>query len=257
MRYDLHEVAGGVWAAIVDDDRPAVGNAAIVDAGDETIVFDTTLSVELADRLREDAKRLTGRDPTVLVNSHWHGDHTLGNQSFAGLRIVSTPRTKELVETVGADRLAQNKQLYSDEFPELLQVEPTPPTETFDELFELGRAEVVTYGGGHTESDAVLWLADVGVLLAADLVVIDSHAWVGDGNVPSWRRILQLLEDLEPEVIVPGHGPVGTGDDIALVDAYLAKLLELAPGAPMPPEFEDLAHPDVFERNLAALTSRR
>jgi hypothetical protein len=58
-------------------------------------------------------------------------------------------------------------------------------------------------------------------------------------------------------VVVPGHGPVGTGDDIALVDAYLARLLELEPGAPLPVEFEDLAHPDVFERNLAALTSRR
>jgi glyoxylase-like metal-dependent hydrolase (beta-lactamase superfamily II) len=257
VKYDLHEVAGGVWAAIVDDDRPAVGNAAIVDAGDETIVFDTTLSFELAAGLRADAKRLTGRDPSVLVNSHWHGDHTLGNQSFAGLRIVSTTRTRELVETVGAERLDQNRKLYSDEFPELLQVELTPPTETFDELLELGRAEVVTYGGGHTESDAVLWIADAGVLLSADLVVIDSHAWVGDGDVTSWRRILKTLEDLGPEVVVPGHGPVGTGDDIALVDAYLARLLELEPGAPLPVEFEDLAHPDVFERNLAALTSRR
>ena len=87
--------------------------------------------------------------------------------------------------------------------------------------------------------------------------MIDSHAWVGDGDVPSWRRILKTLEGLGPEVVVPGHGPVGTGDDIALVDAYLARLLELEPGAPLPAEFEDLAHPDVFERNLAALTSRR
>jgi cyclase len=257
VKYDLREVAEGVWAAIVDDDRPAVGNAAIVDAGDETVVFDTTLSFELAAQLREDAKRLTGREPGVLVNSHWHGDHTLGNQSFAGMRIVATPRTKELVETVGAERLAQNRKLYSDEFPELLQIELTPPNETFDELLELGRAEVVTYGGGHTESDAVLWIADAGVLLSADLVVIDSHAWVGDGDVTSWRRILKTLEGLGPEVVVPGHGPVGTGDDIALVDAYLARLLELEPGAPLPVEFEDLAHPDVFERNLAALTSRR
>ena len=72
---------------------------------------------------------------------------------------------------------------------------------------------------------------------------IDSHAWVGDGDVPSWRRILKTLEGLDPEVVVPGHGPVGTGDDIALVDAYLARLLELEPGAPLPPEFEDLAQP--------------
>jgi cyclase len=255
VKYDLHEVGGGIWAAIVDDDRPAVGNAAIVDTGEETLVFDTTLSLRLAAQLREDAARLTGRDPGVLVNSHWHGDHTLGNQAFADLRIVSTSRTKELIVTTGAERLAQNKQLYAEEFPELLEIELTPPTETFDDLVELGRAEVVTFGGGHTESDAVLWLADSGVLLSADLVVIDTHLWVGDGDVASWRRILTALEELDPAVIVPGHGPVGTGDDIALVDAYLDRLLELEPGAPMPPEFADLAHPETFERNLAALHS--
>jgi glyoxylase-like metal-dependent hydrolase (beta-lactamase superfamily II) len=253
VKYDLHEVGDGVWAAIVDDDTPAIGNAAIVDTGEETLVFDTTLSVRLAAQLREDASRLTGRDPALLVNSHWHGDHTLGNQVFADLRILSTTRTKELVETTGAERLAQNKQRYAEEFPEILEIELMPPTETFEDLVELGRAEVVTYGRGHTESDAVVWLADVGVLLAADLVVIDSHAWVGDGDVNSWCRILTALEELDPAVVVPGHGPVGTGDDIALVDAYLARLLELEPGAPMPPELEDLAHPDVFQRNLTAL----
>src|SRR5262249_52304603 len=170
VNYDLHEVGEGVWAAIVDDDLPAVGNAAIVDLGDATLVFDTTLSLELAERLREDARRLTGRDPSILANSHWHGDHMLGNQAFTGIRIVSTARTKELIETVGAERLEANKAAFREESPELLAIVLTPPTETFDEVLDLGRAELLTYGGGHTESDAVLWVADAGVLLAADLV---------------------------------------------------------------------------------------
>jgi cyclase len=256
MNYELREVGEGVWAAIVDDDPPAVGNAAIVDTGEETVVFDTTLSFRLSARLREDAARLTGRDVTTLVNSHWHGDHTLGNQSFADARIVSTERTRELIETVGAERLARSKELYGEERPEILDVELTPPTKAFDDLLELGRAEVVTYGGGHTESDAVVWLADAALLLAADLVLIDNHAWVGDGDVRSWRQILARLGELDPEVIVPGHGPVGTSGDLDLMDAYLATLLRLEPGAEMPPELADLAHPEVFERNLAALQSR-
>jgi cyclase len=256
MNYDLREVGEGVWAAIVDDDLPAVGNAAIVDLGDETLVFDTTLSLQLAERLREDARRVTGRDPSILVNSHWHGDHMLGNQAFTGIRIVATRRTKELIETVGAERLEASKEAFREETPELLAIVLTPPTETFDDVLDLGRAELLTYGGGHTESDAFVWVPDAGVLLAADLVVIDSHAWVGDGDAASWRQILIALETLDPAVVVPGHGPVGTGDDISLMDAYLDQLLRLEPGAAMPPEFVDLTHPDVFERNLAALQSR-
>ncbi len=256
MNYELREIGDGIWAAIVDGDAPAVGNAAIVDLGEDTLVFDTTLSFQLAQRLRRDARKLTGRDPQILVNSHWHGDHMLGNQSFAGKRIVSTRRTKELIETVGAQRLEANKAALGEELPELHAIVLTPPTETFDDALDLGRAELATFGGGHTESDAFLWVADASVLLAADLVVIDNHAWVGDGDVPTWRRILARLDELDAETVIPGHGPVGTGDDIALMDAYLEALPRLERGAPMPPEFADLAHPEVFERNLEALQAR-
>jgi hypothetical protein len=40
------------------------------------------------------------------------------------------------------------------------------------------------------------------------------------------------------------------------MDAYLEELLRLEPGAPMPLEFADLAHPEIFERNLQALQAR-
>jgi len=243
VNYELFEVADGVWAAIVD-------------LGDDTLVFDTTLSFQLAQRLRQEARRLTGRDPGLLVNSHWHGDHMLGNQSFTGILIVSTARTKELIETLGPRRLDANRAAHGEKAPELHATVLTPPTETFDEVLDLGRAQLITYGGGHTESDAFLWIPEVATLLAADLVVIDTHAWVGDGDVKSWRRILARLDELDAETVIPGHGPVGTGDDIALMDAYLEELLLLEPGAPMPPEFADLSHPEAFERNLEALRAR-
>ena len=146
MNFELFEVADGVWAAIVDDDLPAVGNAAIVDLGDDTLVFDTTLSFQLAQRLRQEARRLTGRDPGLLANSHWHGDHMLGNQSFTGILIVSTARTKELIETLGPRRLDANRAAHGEKAPELHATVLTPPTETFDEVLDLGRAQLLTYG---------------------------------------------------------------------------------------------------------------
>ena len=86
--------------------------------------------------------------------------------------IVSTARTKELIETVGARRLDANRAAYGEEAPELHAIVLTPPTETFDDALDLGRAQLLTYGGGHTESDAFLWIPEVATLLAADLVVM-------------------------------------------------------------------------------------
>ena len=233
-QYDLREVAEGAWAAVAAPGGEARANAGIVDLGDETLVFDTFMHRAPAEALRADARRLTGRDPSIVVNSHWHGDHVRGNEIFAGAEIVATPRTKELVEEQGAAHA---------------------PTATFDGERDLGRARLLTYGGGHTESDAFLHLPEDAVAFVADLVVIDTHPWVGHGDVASWLGILARLEELELDVLVPGHGPVGVGDDVALMRAYLEQIRRLRPGDEMPPELADLGNPGLFERNLEALAS--
>ena len=231
--YRLREVGEGVWAAVANPGSEARANAGVVDLGDETLVFDTFMHPAPARALRDDAERLTGRAPSLVVNSHWHPDHVNGNEVFAGAEIVSTSRTKELVETADA----------------------VPPTRTFDGELELGRARLLTYGGGHTESDALLYLPDDELAFVADLVVIDTHPWVGHGDVARWLDILARLEELDLVTLVPGHGPVGLGDDVTLMRAYLEQLRGLGPGDEMPAEFADLDNPGLFVRNLEALAS--
>jgi hypothetical protein len=94
MKYELHEVGECAWAAIVNDEPPAVGNAAIVDTG----------------------------------------------------RRRSSRHEAQLPAARPASRGAEQK-LYVDEQPEILELEQMAPTETFDDLLERGRAELVTYGG--------------------------------------------------------------------------------------------------------------
>lgn len=102
--FELQEVADGVYAAIVVDGAGALGNAGFVNLGEETLVFDTFLSPQAAQVLRAEAERMTGNQIAYVVNSHFHGDHTYGNQVFADATILSTERTRELF-------LEANKQL--------------------------------------------------------------------------------------------------------------------------------------------------
>lgn len=248
--YRLREVGDGAWAAIANPDSRARANAGIVDLGDRTLVFDTFMDPAPARTLRDDAVRLTGRAPSVVVNSHWHADHVRGNQEFADAEIVSTLRTKELVETLGAERLEEHRREHAADASGIIL---TAPNATFDGRLELGRAELLTYGGGHTESDAFLYLPELELAFVADLVVIDTHPWVGDGDVFRWLGILARLEELDLLALVPGHGPVGVGDDIALLHAYLEDLRGLPANAEMPAEYSDLANAGLFARNLQAL----
>jgi glyoxylase-like metal-dependent hydrolase (beta-lactamase superfamily II) len=278
VRHTLVEpVARGVWASIAQPDTGAVGNAAIVDLGGESLVFDTHYAPQAAAELRASAEELAGPVRWV-VNSHWHADHRIGNAAMpADATIVATERTRALIATVGVERLEDAKQagpaafdgfveelrsrgreeelaLLEEFLASLPGLEQRLPDETFADRRELGRVELLTWGGGHTESDAVAFVADERVLLAGDLVVAGTHPWLGDGDPERWLELLDHVDELGAAVVVPGHGAVGTGFATEFVRRYLRTLLELP--VEQPAELGELDGAGMYERNLAFLRSR-
>lgn len=76
------------------------------------------------------AEYLTGNSVSYVINTHWHSDHTSGNQLFTPTtQIISTSITREIMDTFARDRLAQyrenTEQLYQaiDELEEQIQQE--------------------------------------------------------------------------------------------------------------------------------------
>ena len=197
------------------------------------------------------------------MNSHWHGDHVRGNQVFEGVPIVATRATRELIAGRGQERLAglqQELETSDDAPPELVAavagIEQRLPDDLFDERRSLGRAELLTYGGGHTASDAFLHLGDAGVLFAADLVLVRSHGWIGDGVPDAWPGIVDRMAELDFDVLVPGHGDVGGRDDVEAFRGYLDDLLAAAPRDPVPERYRDWDFAEGWSRNLTALAAR-
>lgn len=250
---DLVDAGGGVHAAIAKPDRGAIGNAAVIDLGGETLVVDTHYLPAAARELRDAAG-----SAALVLDTHWHADHVLGNGEFADATIVSTTRTRELMATVGAERLAAQKQEWEkdlpadveEHWPELRSLTHRLPDETFEESRDFGRAKALTYGGGHTESDAFVLVADAGVLVAGDLVVVELQPWAGHGDPRAWAGILDRLLELEWDTCVPGHGPVCGRDALPPLRDYL---LALAEGDELPERFRDWGQPEMWQRNLEAL----
>jgi cyclase len=265
---DIVEVARGIQASIAKPDRGAIGNAALVDVGGETLVVDTHYSPGAARELRDAAGA-----PSLVLNTHWHADHVLGNSEFADTNIVSTARTRELIATIGVERLAAQKAAWDEELPaelerlraagdeegaELLEEQEPElrslthrlPDETFEDSRDFGRAQALTYGGGHTESDSFVLVPDAGVLVAGDLVVVEMQPWAGHGNPREWAGILDRLLELDWDTCVPGHGPVCGRDVLPPLRDYL---LALDRGGALPDRFRDWGQPEMWERNLEAL----
>ena len=299
--FTLEKLADGVYAAIAAPDGAAISNAGFVDLGNRTLVFDAMMGVAAGRDLMFAAGELTDSPVWLVANSHWHSDHTFGNCVYSpATQIITTSHTCELMAQRLPDQIKEHttfsQQALEESHDELAGAKNDEERELFaghvkawelmnedldllrlrlpDITFERQmtffgsqrRAALATLGGGHTASDAVLYLPDDGILFAGDLLFNGRHPWMGDGNPAEWLKILDSLEALKPRVWVPGHGAVTDQTAVATLRNYIKMIQSLladahASGAsidavatqPIPAPFDQLPNADAFERNLRSL----
>jgi glyoxylase-like metal-dependent hydrolase (beta-lactamase superfamily II) len=290
-RFEIVPVGDGVWAAIGNRSAGVASNAGIVDLGNATLVVDAFLTIQGSEELRTAARLLTGRDPSVLVNTHWHLDHTLGNSQFGDSEIYSTAATRDrfleqapgfLPEVHGDPASARMKALdmasWSEPRP-LFREEMITELASRRDLYEAYRSLQVrapnqTYEGklnlparrsawfvevrGHTESDTMVFVPEAEVLFAGDIVCSGTHPHAGSGDLRQWSAALDGVEKIAPQTLVPGHGPVGRPEATGAIREYLATLRELEGSrdpVTVPDRFSGWLSPSVFDQNLAFVRS--
>jgi glyoxylase-like metal-dependent hydrolase (beta-lactamase superfamily II) len=300
--FTLERVAEGVYAAISIGGTGSMSNSGIVDLGDRTLLLDTMFTPQAAEDLRAAAERLTGRAATLVVNSHMHGDHVHGNQVFSEAEVIATRRTRELIETRTAVSIEEQKQdpegstaffregeermakepderkraqmarelaswrLYVASVPTLIQRLPNISFESSLTIHGTRRtAELLTFGGGHTDSDAFLYLPQERIAFMGDLLFTRAHPWMGHGHPEEWIRILERIEQMDIQTAVSGHGPIGTLRDCALLRGYIADIMQVArlamrdgksaeeASTAIPPAYAEWDDADVFSWNMTFL----
>ena len=278
--FTLEPLAEGVWAAIHRPGGWAVGNAGIVDLGDTTLVFDACITAEAARDLAAAATALTGRPASSLVLSHYHNDHVRGAEVFPGATLIATSRTRDLIDTFGREELASDIEhggaqlaraaaMADDDDPRIRSfaayftpyweglVASAPhatlrlPEVTFEDRLTLHgtrrTVQVVSLGAAHTPDDAVLVLPDDGVVFCSDLLFVGCHPFLADGEPDGWLRALEVLAAYAPARFVPGHGPVGSADDVDALASHIRALEATAARL-----HGEGASPDDLERLLPA-----
>ena len=82
------------------------------------------------------------------------------------------------------------------------------------------RVELLTLGGGHTDSDGFLLVPDQQVAFLGDLLFVQAHPSLWSTSPDGWINILGQIESLDLVTAVPGHGPVGTLADVSALKRY-------------------------------------
>lgn len=201
----------------------AGGNVGVLRTGEGTVIVDTMTFNYQGSRIQAVAEELTGEPVVMIINTHYHLDHTHGNPAFpAGTRVVSTARTLHHLKTLDGE-------YFSGEAAALL------PNETFEDRtrIEIGSKHITLLwpGRGHTDGDLVALFEEEGVIHMGDLYFnrhypnIDLEA---GGSVRYWGAAIDRAFELPFDRVIPGHGPVSGPDGLRQYRAFINQLARLA-----------------------------
>ncbi len=186
------------------------------------VIATDPINAEAARWLEEEIARRFDKEVKYLIYSHDHADHISGGQVFADTAIVVAH------ENAKATILGENR--------------PTAvPDLTFSERMTIvlgGRTvELVYLGRSHSDNLIVMRFPSERALYAVDIVSVKRlpYKTLSDAYFPDWIDAIKRLEALDFDILVPGHGPLGSKADARghrryLEDLYRAVLHEARAG---------------------------
>jgi glyoxylase-like metal-dependent hydrolase (beta-lactamase superfamily II) len=233
----LHEVADGVWAYLQPDGSWGYSNAGLIAGDGSSLLVDTLFDLQLTRAMLDSMRSITDAAPiATVVNTHANGDHCYGNQLVADASIITSEAAAEEMDDVPPSLLHAFKGLdlgddanafVADAFGPFKfdDITSVPPTNTFSgsTTVEVGGRAVTLeeVGPAHTLGDVIAWIDDGDIVFTGDILFHGSTPIMWAGPVGNWIAACRRIRELEPSVVVPGHGPLADVDGVAEFERYL------------------------------------
>jgi glyoxylase-like metal-dependent hydrolase (beta-lactamase superfamily II) len=224
-RTGLIEVAPNVFGYVQGSGVTGVSNGGLI-VGDEAAIAVDALFVPSMTRKYVRAIRKATKNPVShLINTHHHIDHIGGNQFFAQSEIVAHVNCREEMIRVGipVERVRRFIPQFADEIADIRLTLPETVYAGQMTLYQGERAiELLYMGPAHTPDDTLVYLPKEKVLFAGDVAFHYVVPGPFDCHVSGWIRVADRIADMDVDVIVPGHGPIGTKKELREMRDYLA-----------------------------------
>jgi len=187
------------------------GNIGVYTGAEGIFLIDNKFA-PLSEEIKQAISQFSTDSINFVINTHWHGDHTGGNENFAadGAVIVA----HEMVY----------RRLSMDNFLPLYNSRTAPaptgalPTVTFTEdiRFHSGNEtiHVIHVPNAHTDTDSIVYFEEANLIQLGDLLWTDGYPRIDvqngggsvDGVIEALQRALALADD--ETQFISGHGPV-------------------------------------------------
>jgi glyoxylase-like metal-dependent hydrolase (beta-lactamase superfamily II) len=204
------------------------GNIAVLSGPDGVALIDSGIPARIA-AIREAVATISPKPVRTLLNTHWHFDHTGGNESLgrSGTVIIAHENVRKRMAT------EQTVAFMNMKFP------PSPasalPAVTFPAtatLYLAGQTiEAFRVPPAHTDGDTVFVLKEADVVHAGDLFFNGNYPFIDassggnlDGMIAAADRLLAVVGPRTK--VIPGHGPLATSGDLKVYRVMLAGVRE-------------------------------
>lgn len=206
------------------ENRGLMANIVFAIGPEGVIVLDSGCSLQIGQMALRMIRRLTDKPVVAVFNSHYHGDHWLGNHAFAlafgpELPIHALPHTAEMIR--GNEGTLWKGLLERWTNQSTAGTEIVPPNRAVRHGQTLHVAGLTLrmhhHGRAHTASDLCVQVVEEGLTQVGDIAMANRIANMDDGSFPGTLAYYdKLLQAAGPQLWVPGHGAASRD----LLDTY-------------------------------------
>lgn len=193
-------------------------NSTVVIGDKGVILIDTGFTDEIGRHIKNIIADITNKPVTHIINTHNHGDHTLGNTEFKGATIIGSEKCKTAIEKNGYEWIGIVESTTGLKFP---NTKPLAPSVTYAEgthtnvtLQGIKMVLWVPQGSSHTPTDMMVHIPEHKILIAGDILVDAIMPSFRDGHVKNWIATLKQITDMKLTKIIPGHGDLMTTAEV-------------------------------------------
>jgi len=233
---ELKQIATDVYTCLQEDRGLGTSNSGLINRGGGLVV-DTFWDLPHTGQMIELYARVWKAPARRVLNTHHNGDHCWGNQLFSGAEIIGhrqcaanfakeRPEGMQMLRNAGASSdpaIAALAQAFAEW--DFSGITPTPPTTLIDDRLDLDLDGIPTHilyvGPAHTAGDVIVHLPEQSVVFTGDILFRWCTPIGWEGTFAKWIEALDRIAALQPDVVVPGHGPLCGVEGLQEMKAYL------------------------------------
>ena len=223
--YDIapQQISEHVWIIFAPDGFPTpenrgmMSNVTFVVTSAGVVILDSGSSLQIGEMAIRMIRRVTPLPVVAVFNSHFHGDHWLGNHAFAKafgkqLPIYALAGTRKTIEGYEGNLWRSLMEKWTNQSTSGTEVVPPNRTVENGQTLRIGDVtfKMHHYGRAHTDADLCVQVLEDRLTHVGDIAMANRIANIDDGSYPGTFRYYEALQKAAGELLwLPGHGMPG------------------------------------------------